>query len=65
MNLEIRKFSANIIAYINENTLPIEVKRLCIKDILNQLEASASEQIDLELKNEKEVECDGKDIQEN
>lgn len=37
-SLEIREFSQSIINFINQNPLPIEVKRLALKDILAQTE---------------------------
>lgn len=38
MNTEIRAFQNNIIAYINQSRLPLEVKRLIIRDVYIQLE---------------------------
>ena len=39
MNTEIIKFENSLVKMINESILPIEVKRLIIKDVLSQIEA--------------------------
>lgn len=45
MNLEIRGFEQKIIHTINESALPIEAKRLVLRDVLQQVESVADEQI--------------------
>lgn len=47
-NLQIREFSQNIINYINSVDIPMEVKRLVIKDIYTQIEIEASKVINRE-----------------
>lgn len=44
-SLEIREFYHSIANFTAQSTLPIEVKRLCIKDILYQLEEGANVEI--------------------
>lgn len=51
MNLEIREFEQTIIKYINETVLPIEVKRLVIRDIFNQIEEEANKVLQIEIDN--------------
>lgn len=43
MDLAIREFTTQIVNYINSSALPIEIKRLIIKDIYNQVEIKANE----------------------
>lgn len=43
MDLQIRQFQTGLIDYINKSTLPMEVKRLVIKDILLQIERASNE----------------------
>ena len=59
-NLEIREFSQSIINCINQNALPIEVKRLVLAEIQNQLNETAREVINLELAEREKVEQEGK-----
>lgn len=49
-NLEIREFSQAIINFVNQSTLPIEVKRLALKDILAQVEEETTKVLTEELK---------------
>lgn len=49
MNLQIREFEQNIINYINQVNLPIEVKRLAIKDVFYQVDKMAEDAINLEI----------------
>lgn len=48
-NLEIRKFHQTIKSFVDEFELPAEVKRICIKDILNDLENVANNEIRAEI----------------
>lgn len=48
-NLEIREFSQNIINFVNQSSLPVEIKRLCICDIATQLQTTADQQICTEI----------------
>lgn len=41
MDLEIREFSNSIINYINDTPLPIEVKRLVLRDICGKMDVAA------------------------
>ena len=56
MNTEIIKFENSLVKMINESILPIEVKRLVIKDVLSQIEAVRSQAIkqETELDNKKQ-----------
>lgn len=49
-NLEIREFSQAIINFVNQSTLPIEVKRLALKDIMAQVEEETTKVLTEELK---------------
>lgn len=49
MNLQIREFEQNIINFINQSPLPIEVKRLVMKDIFYQVDKMADEAINQEI----------------
>lgn len=55
MNLKTRELSNGLIRQINQSDVPIEVKRLIVKDIMSQLEKEANEVIaaELSVKNEK------------
>ena len=73
-NLEIREFSQAIINFVNQSTLPLEVKRLALKDIMAQVEDETTKVLTEEIryreeaqreadeteKEEGEVEEDGK-----
>ena len=58
MNLKTRELSNGLIRQINQSDVPIEVKRLIVKDIMSQLEKEANEVIaaELSLINEKSSE---------
>lgn len=63
-SLQIREFSQSIINFINENPLPLEIKRLAVKDIYQQISEASEKQIYQELEEKKkekesEVEKDG------
>ena len=45
MDLQIRQFQIGLIDYINQSTLPMEVKRLVMKDVLLQIEKASDELI--------------------
>ena len=61
INLEIREFSNSIINFVNQSPLPPEIKRLCIRDIATQLQATADEQIQTEImERDKHTENNGK-----
>lgn len=49
MNLEIREFSQAIINHMNKSTLPMEVKRLALMEILSQVSESSNEVIRAEI----------------
>lgn len=48
VNLKIRKFEQAIITFVNASQLPIEVKRLCLLDILNQVSQAAEQEVYVE-----------------
>lgn len=45
MDLQIRQFQMGLVDYINQSTLPMEVKRLVMKDILLQVEKASDDLI--------------------
>lgn len=45
MNIEIRSFQDDITNYINQSQIPLEVKRLVIRDIYIQLERMCNDVI--------------------
>lgn len=55
MNLGIRQFQNELINMINDNPLPIEVKRLVVKDILSQIKTEADKLVTAELEAEKKA----------
>lgn len=52
MNLIIRRFEQKLINCINDEPLPIELKRLVLKDILDQVESESTKAINKELLDE-------------
>ena len=56
MDLEIRRLSEKLVATLNENPLPIEIKRLVLKDIYLQVESKAQEIIEQEKAEEQKKE---------
>lgn len=49
MNQQIREFEKGLIAYINQSDIPIEVKRLIIKEVFYQVEKTANDVISQEI----------------
>lgn len=49
-SIEVREFSTTIISFINKNPLPMEVKRLALKDILGQVEDVTHKELIEEIK---------------
>lgn len=49
MNQQIREFEKGLIAYINQSDIPIEVKRLIIKDVFYKVEKTANDVINQEI----------------
>ena len=47
-NLAIREFQQTIIGITNSSPLPIEIKRLVFKEVMQQIEAAAEEKIQKE-----------------
>lgn len=45
MDIEIRNFENTLIALVNVTPLPIEVKRLVLRDVLSMTETTANEVI--------------------
>ena len=64
MNLIIRRFEQKLISCINDEPLPIELKRLVLKDILEQVEAESNKAINIELTNES-VEQSSEEVSED
>lgn len=60
-NLEIREFSQAIINFINSSSLPVEVKRLALADILHQLDSAANTAIHGEIVERDRKEKEGQD----
>lgn len=56
MDLEIREFSQAIINFINANTLPMEVKRLCLAEITEQVNRESDACINAQLSERKNAE---------
>lgn len=50
MNLAIRAFRNKLINSINEENLPIEVKRLVVREILDQINETSENEIQFEIK---------------
>lgn len=45
MDLEIREFQATIEAYVSKNDLPWEIKKMCLKEILEKASIAANEAV--------------------
>ncbi len=63
-SLEIREFEQGIINQINQSPLPLEVKRLIVENVCEQVNEATNKQIQAELaerssKEESEVTADG------
>ena len=58
MDLEIREFKNAIVQFVNKSELPMEVKRLCLKEILDEVNIISDETIKAQivLRNSKENE---------
>ena len=54
-NLEIREFSQAIINFVNQSTLPMEVKRLALKDIIAQIETETNKVLTEEIRYREEA----------
>lgn len=52
-NYEIRLFEQSLIKYINDSDVPIEVKRIIISSVLNQLTEAANKEVEDELTDKK------------
>ena len=52
MDLVVRRFQQNIINFINQTDLPIEIKRLCLGEIYRQLEETSNQEINRQLQEE-------------
>lgn len=60
MNLKIREFKVSIENYVNSTDLPLEVKRIVLKGIYDDLEKKATEAIAKELKEQEVMEKEEK-----
>lgn len=58
MDLEIREFKNAIVQFVNKSELPMEVKRLCLREILDEVNILSDETIKAQivLRNSKENE---------
>ena len=70
MNLEIRKFREKIVNDINESELPIEVKRLVLKEVMSVVNETADNEIAKEQemltqKANEEVKADEQSVQQD
>lgn len=54
-SLQIREFSQSIINFVNASQLPIEVKRLALKDILAQVEEETTKVLTEEIRYREEA----------
>ena len=54
-SLQIREFSQSIINFINTSQLPIEVKRLALKDIMTQIETETNKVLTEEIRYREEA----------
>lgn len=62
MNLIIRQLKVTIIEILKSSSLSIEIKRLILSEILSEIGKQADEEI---IKESKEVEKNGEDLQKN
>lgn len=60
-NLEIREFSQAIINFVNQSTLPMEVKRLALKDIMTQIETETTKVLREEIRDREEAQREADD----
>lgn len=63
-SLAIREVRENIINYLNKISLPMEAKRLVVKEILGQLESASEQEILLQLKEREKVKKEEKEEEE-
>ena len=48
-NLKIRGFQESILDFVNRSELPIEVKRLCLEEILTQVREKSNQELQKEI----------------
>ena len=65
MNTEIRTFETQLYDLVNGNSLPTEVKRLIVENVLLKLNTVSDAEINAELKREEENNGLSEDIWEN
>lgn len=58
MNLKIRQFENGIIKYINESGIPLELARIILENVLNQVKEEANKAILEEQKEQQKGEED-------
>lgn len=65
MDLKIREFRENLIKYINSAELPIEIKRLVVKEIYGEIDDCANDIINsqIEARKEQEEKKEGEDAE--
>ena len=59
-SLEVRKFQQQIISFVNQSSLPLEVKRLCFLEITQQISEEAEKQVYAELEQERKNQVEEK-----
>lgn len=62
INFTIRKFYNDVINVINQHDLPIEIKRLCLAEIMQELSMVAEKQIQEEIRQEREMQEENKEV---
>lgn len=55
-NLKIREFQTAIVNFVNGSDLPIEVKRLCLEEIIQQVRDGANQQLQIEIRQRDDAE---------
>lgn len=68
MDLEIRKFQASLVAHINHNKLPMEIKRLVLAEVYKKVSDMADDVIDEQRQAEtekKEMKKQEKEVTQN
>lgn len=61
-NLQILEYKQELIKVINASQLPASVQRMCIAEILGQVDALVAQQIEMERAAEKEGDAIGEEI---
>lgn len=62
INFTVRKFKNDVIDAINQKDLPIEIKRLCLSEIMQELSMVAERQVQEEIRQEQAMKEENKEI---